>query len=427
MPNSCSIRTSEAASTAKPAIAVTPDAATAAPVEPYVRRSASPGSQPAARSSRKRAASSTANSVEMAITSAPSVADIGFSGIRSANRTSADQPVASAIGTSGTSARSARRYTHSSTRPDGHQPRDERAQPPPRRGQGGVGLRREHRQPGHARGHARRRVEPRAHALDHGLVLVERGQSQAEGQVRGAAVARHDGLGEVGRHRAEQRVDARARGRRIAAEEVGQGERRAQRRAPAAVLGGVALVGQHALLIAAHPGDDGRVGDVAPLDDHVDLAGHARGGLQRVEVAHGRQVLRDQRGQVGAHLRARVGDPAQRGQHERERQHAPRAADARVQHPPPERRQQLSRATLRAGEGAVLARRGRACARRPARRSPPAIAKSSATPIPTTSWRPNPRTIGTGDSSSTRKPAAVASAAVAIVASAAARAWTWIA
>ena len=58
---------------------------------------------------------------------------------------------------------------------------------------------------------------------------------------------------------------------------------------------------------------------------------------------------------------------------------------------------------------------------------PPAIANSSATPIPTTSWTPNPRTIGTGDKSSTRNPAAVASAAVAIVASAAARAWTWIA
>jgi hypothetical protein len=33
MPNSCSIRTSENASTAKPAIAVAPDASTAAPVE----------------------------------------------------------------------------------------------------------------------------------------------------------------------------------------------------------------------------------------------------------------------------------------------------------------------------------------------------------------------------------------------------------
>ena len=43
------------------------------------------------------------------MTSAPSVADIGFSGTRSTNSTSADQPVASAIGTSGTHARSQRR------------------------------------------------------------------------------------------------------------------------------------------------------------------------------------------------------------------------------------------------------------------------------------------------------------------------------
>ena len=58
--------------------------------------------------------------------------------------------------------------------------------------------------------------------------------------------------------------------------------------------------------------------------------------------------------------------------------------------------------------------------------------------MPTTSSAPNPRTIGTGESWSTRKPTAVASAAVAIVgiASRAAsgasppasstRAWYWI-
>ena len=43
------------------------------------------------------------------MTSAPSVADIGLSGIPSTHSTSADQPVASAIGASGTHARSQRR------------------------------------------------------------------------------------------------------------------------------------------------------------------------------------------------------------------------------------------------------------------------------------------------------------------------------
>ncbi len=42
-------------------------------------------------------------------------------------------------------------------------------------------------------------------------------------------------------------------------------------------------------------------------------------------------------------------------------------------------------------------------------------AHSRETAIPTTSSRPKPRTIGTGDSWSTRKPTPVASAAVAIV------------
>src|SRR3954469_18705793 len=49
-PKSRSMRMSETARTAKPAIAVAPDASTAAPVERYVRSSASPGAAPATRS-----------------------------------------------------------------------------------------------------------------------------------------------------------------------------------------------------------------------------------------------------------------------------------------------------------------------------------------------------------------------------------------
>ena len=50
------------------------------------------------------------------------MADIGFSGIRVANRIRDDHPVASAIGTSGTSARSTVRRTASSTRPTATSP-----------------------------------------------------------------------------------------------------------------------------------------------------------------------------------------------------------------------------------------------------------------------------------------------------------------
>ena len=46
--------------------------------------------------------------------------------------------------------------------------------------------------------------------------------------------------------------------------------------------------------------------------------------------------------------------------------------------------------------------------------------------MPTTSSTPKPRTIGTGDSSSTRNPAPVASAAVAMNGSGV-RDWYWIA
>ena len=109
-------------STPKPAIAVIPDASTAEPVNRYVRASASAGRTARPRRSwRKRSDSSTLNSVEIAITSAPSVADIGLSGIRVANRISDDQPVASAIGTSGTSARCDRAQNREQHQPDREQ------------------------------------------------------------------------------------------------------------------------------------------------------------------------------------------------------------------------------------------------------------------------------------------------------------------
>ncbi len=81
------------------------------------------------RSWRKRSDSSTLNSVEIAITSAPSVADIGFSGIPIMNRISADQPVASAIGISGTSARSSLAEDHEQHEPDRDQAGEQRQQP----------------------------------------------------------------------------------------------------------------------------------------------------------------------------------------------------------------------------------------------------------------------------------------------------------
>src|SRR3954471_19738041 len=114
-PKSRSMRMSDTARTAKPAIAVTPLASTAAPVERYVRAIASRSPYPAARSWRKRSLSRTLNSVEIAMTSAPSVTDIGLRSMRSAKSRSADQPVASAIGTSGTRARRGVRRAAKST------------------------------------------------------------------------------------------------------------------------------------------------------------------------------------------------------------------------------------------------------------------------------------------------------------------------
>ena len=54
------------------------------------------------------------------------------------------------------------------------------------------------------------------------------------------------------------------------------------------------------------------------------------------------------------------------------------------------------------------------------------IASTNATNTPATSSAPNPRTIGTGETSSSRKPTPVASAAVPIAATGE-PAWYWIA
>ena len=60
------------------------------------------------------------------MTSAPSITDIGFSGIRRAKSTSADQPVASAIGSSGTNARCERAEGGEQHERDGEQARQQR-------------------------------------------------------------------------------------------------------------------------------------------------------------------------------------------------------------------------------------------------------------------------------------------------------------
>ena len=77
--------------------------------------------------------------------------DIGFSGIRERNRTSADQPVARTIGISGVSARRALRSASSSTSATASRPASSVTTPPQRRGQAVVGLGGEHRQAGEPR------------------------------------------------------------------------------------------------------------------------------------------------------------------------------------------------------------------------------------------------------------------------------------
>ena len=172
------------------------------------------------------------------MTSAPSVTDIGFSGMRSANSTSADQPVASAIGTSGTSARATPRNATSRTSATASRPASSVSSRRSARGDVGVGVGGEHgqarraaaRTPGGRPSSRRARI-----ASMTALLVVERHEPDAERERRRAAVGADDRAREVRRHGVEQRVDrgrVAARGGRR--EEVGQRERRAQLGLPAA-------------------------------------------------------------------------------------------------------------------------------------------------------------------------------------------------
>ena len=149
----------------------------------------------------------TLNSVATAITSAPSVADIGFRGMSIASSTSADQPVASAIGSSGTSARPRRAVDGEEDEADGEQAGD--GQPVPRARQLGAGVGGQHRQSDDLGVDAVGRVELGSDLGDQLLLLVERHDRDQEREARDVARvgAREDRLGEVLGHRLEDGVD----------------------------------------------------------------------------------------------------------------------------------------------------------------------------------------------------------------------------
>ena len=122
------------------------------------------------------------------MTSAPRTTDIGFSGIRSAKSTSADQP--------GGQGDRQQRHERALPRAEGGeeherdrgQAGEQRPQPPPRRGDRRVGLGRQHRQAGQLGVDPGGRVQAVAHAVDDLLLAVERHEADAEGQRRRAPV-----------------------------------------------------------------------------------------------------------------------------------------------------------------------------------------------------------------------------------------------
>ena len=284
-----------------------------------------------------------------------------------------------------------------------------------------VGVGDEHGEAGDRRRHAVRRAEPLAHVLDHLALRVERLQPDAEREHRRAPVRRDRGLREVGRDGVQQRADLLARRRqRGRAEQVRQRQRRAQLAARAPLLRVVPVPRQQLLLVRAHPRDHLRVGQILGLDEHVDLARDARVALQRVEVAHRGEVLRDEPRKVGDDRDPRVQRPPADRERAGDDEHAPGVAreqpamvrsscGARTRRVVPSKRSPAPRNARATGPPEARRRAASVSTAVPAVR-----ATASDTPTPTTSSAPKPRTIGTGESSRTRKPTAVASAAVAI-------------
>ena len=273
-----------------------------------------------------------------------------------------------------------------------------------------------------------------------------------------AAVADHDLRDEAGQ-RLDESVDVPHalagcwRGGRSspigAAEEVGQGESRADLGVGAArVSTGEPVAGQHALLEALGPGDHRRTGRVLRPDRHVDVARDPGLLLELVQVVERLQVRGCEVTDVGLHAGAGARDPAADREQQPGRQHPPGAGDRHGDRGDAGRLEPGGRPAggpvgLAAAPGPASIR-ARPRARAPP--SPPVSATTNARATPITRSSPNERTSGLGERAKTAKPAIVATHAAPITgpppAAAAAtarpgaapsalaslkRAWNWIA
>ena len=361
--------------------------------------------------------------------------DSGLSGIRTRKTTNADQPVASAIGTSGTSARRALRSAASSTTATASRPASSVAS---RRHGDAI---RSLASAASTGSPASRAVTPGGGSSSRCIVFsTSNWRSSGISLSPNASVAvRRSGvitLCEKYGGTASSSASTRAREesdafvvKRSGSENAGQMSEPPQPRARVE-----AQPLEDPRLVARHPGDHRRVGHAAALDEHVDLAADAADPLQPAQVLQRRQLLRDELLHVGLHARPGLQPPAGDRDERGDAEHA--ARDGRRRRParagPTRARTARRRARARVprtispaprhaaadaagrARGAAAApgrsRAGHACAA-----TPSVSAHSSASAMPTTSSSPKPRTIGTGESASTRKPAAVAQAAITIV------------
>ena len=187
-----------------------------------------------ARSWRKRSDSSTANSVEIAITSAPSVADIGLSGTRVANRTSADQPVASAIGIERHERPLGTAEDREQHEPDRGEAGEQRQQSPPWRAQLGVRLGGDDGRARPAARVTRPAGSARAHRVDHVLLVLQVHQADPERERRGVASGVRTACEKYGGTEASSVSIALCERASRALQQVGQREGRAERGGAAA-------------------------------------------------------------------------------------------------------------------------------------------------------------------------------------------------
>ena len=187
-----------------------------------------------------------------------------------------------------------------------------------------------------------------------GMTLIPNERSAVLPVAPVSGIGLDDRLREVRREEREDALDPLAVGQ-LVAEQVGQGDRRADARSLGAAIVLVPAGVEHALAIVLHPCDDLRVGQVVGRDRDVDLPRDAGLLLERAHVLQLGKARRQKLVEVGDDLRSRPGHPAREREDSRGGNDLPRHGDRGGEGPRPDLRHAGAEARHPPGRGELAA------------------------------------------------------------------------